>query len=276
METYDYDNGAQRTCVTTRHLVYNYYHAGPTSAAAKKIALLLHGHGDYSYGWRYTIPVLLSHDIQCIIPDLLGFGESSKPVNHSMYRLKAMAQDMMEILSHAGVADNEKEHPNFSYWKFFTADGTPSLLREKLPVFWNAAVRGAAETAVPMPELETRLLTGQVPLDWLRKPQIWDDAANENYLHTYWRGGWEAPMNWYKAFLENFEDEKELDPTAIVQTPFLTILGKFDPAIPPEAADMTSSLFARASIKILESGHWVAQEDGVGLGTMIVEWLGAL
>ncbi|KAJ4183086.1 hypothetical protein NW755_009934 [Fusarium falciforme] len=242
-----------------------------------------------------------------------------------MYRLKAMAQDMMEILSHAGVADNEKfivighdwgsqlasrvmlhhqarvsacisitgtyipplqkgitmddfiqEHPNFSYWKFFTADGTPSLLREKLPVFWNAAVRGAAETAVPMPELETRLLTGQVPLDWLRKPQIWDDAANENYLHTYWRGGWEAPMNWYKAFLENFEDEKELDPTAIVQTPFLTILGKFDPAIPPEAADMTSSLFARASIKILESGHWVAQEDGVGLGTMIVEWLGAL
>lgn len=167
-----------------------------------------------------------------------------------------------------------QQHPNFSYWKFFTADGTPSLLREKLPVFWNAVIRGAGQPAVPMSELKPRLSTDQVPPDWLRKPQIWGDEDNENYLRTYWRGGWEAPMNWYTAFLENFEDEKELDHLAIVQTPFLTILGKFDPAIPAEAADMTKGLLARSSTKILPSGHWVAQEDGVGLGTVIVEWLG--
>lgn len=108
METYGYDEGNQRTCVTKRRLVYNYYRAEPSKGVAKQTALLLHGHGDYSYGWRYTIPVLLSHNIRCIVPDLLGFGESSKPVSHSMYRLKPMAQDMMEVLSHAGVADGEK------------------------------------------------------------------------------------------------------------------------------------------------------------------------
>jgi soluble epoxide hydrolase/lipid-phosphate phosphatase len=108
METYEFDKGSQRTCVTKRLLVYNYFRAEPSSGVGKQIALLLHGHGDYSYGWRYIIPVLRSHNIQCIIPDLLGFGQSSKPVSHSMYQLKAMAQDMMEVLSHAGIADSEK------------------------------------------------------------------------------------------------------------------------------------------------------------------------
>ncbi|CAJ0551541.1 Ff.00g114710.m01.CDS01 [Fusarium sp. VM40] len=322
MGAYDYDNGSQRTCVTQRRMVYNYYYAEPTNGVAKQTALLLHGHGDYSYGWRYTIPVLLSHNIRCIVPDLLGFGASSKPVSRSMYRLKAMAQDMMEVLSHAGLADGDKfivvghdwgsqlasrimlhhearvsacvsitgtyipplqnkitmnefiqEHPNFSYWEFFSAESTPSLLREKMPIFWNAVVRGAGEPVVPMSEIKPRLSTDRVSPDWLLKPQIWADEDNENYLRTYWRGGWEAPMNWYTAFLENFEDEKELDHLAVVQTPFLTIIGKFDAAVPPEAADSTKGLLARSSTRVLSSGHWVAQEDGVGLGTAIVEWL---
>ncbi|KAL5610616.1 hypothetical protein FOBRF1_006733 [Fusarium oxysporum] len=314
METYNFDKRSQRTCVTKRHLLYNYYCAEPSNDVGGQIALLLHGHGDYSYGWRYTIPILLSHNIRCIIPDLLGFGGSSKPVSQTMYRLKAMSQDMMEVLSHAGLAEDEKfivighdwgsilasrvmlhhparvsacvsitgtyipplhtritmdefiqQFPNFSYWKFFAADGTPSLLRKRMPVFWNAVVRGAGQPAVPMSELEPRLSTDQIPSEWLSKPHIGDDRAKEAYLHAYWRGGWEAPMNWYKAFLDNFEDENGLDHLALVQTPFLTILGKFDPAVPPEAANATKGLPIRSSTKILPSGHWAAQEDGVGL-----------
>lgn len=94
--------------MTKRRLLYNGYHAEPGAGVGNQTVLLLHGHGDYSYGWRYTIPVLLPHNFRCIIPDLLGFGDSSKPVSHSMYRLKAMAQGMMEILFHAGVTDDEK------------------------------------------------------------------------------------------------------------------------------------------------------------------------
>jgi pimeloyl-ACP methyl ester carboxylesterase len=168
-----------------------------------------------------------------------------------------------------------QQFPNFSYWKFFVDDNTPILLREKMPVFWNAVVRGAGQPAVPMSELEPRLSTDQTPHDWLSKPQIWDDEANENYLHTYWRGGWEAPMNWYKAFLGNFEDEKDLNPLAPVQTPFLTVLGEFDPAVPAEVASKTESLLTRSSTKVLPSGHWAPQEDGVGLAAIIIEWLGS-
>ncbi|KAM0324598.1 hypothetical protein ACHAQA_007986 [Verticillium albo-atrum] len=234
-----------------------------------------------------------------------------------------MAEDIMEVMSHAGVADHEKfvvvghdwgsqlasrimlhyptrllacvsitgtyipplpdkitldqfvqQHPNFAYWKFFTDDATPSLMREKLSVFWNAVVRGGTEPSVPMSDLEGRLSADHVPLDWLRKPQIWDDADNEKYLFTYWRGGWEAPMNWYRAFLDNYEDEKVLDPLSVIQTPFLTVLAKYDPAVPTEAAEVSSALLARSSTRILPSGHWVPQEVGSELGLMIVEWLG--
>jgi pimeloyl-ACP methyl ester carboxylesterase len=83
-------------------------------------------------------------------------------------------------------------------------------------------------------------------------------------------------MNWYKAFLENFEDKKEFNHSATVLSPFLTILGKFDPAVPAEAANVTKRLLTRSSTKVLLSGHWVPHEDGVGLGTAIIDWLETL
>lgn len=94
-----------QTCKTTRNMLYSYHDFQPPYSQPKYIALLLHGHGDLSYGWRTTIPTFLAHSIQCIVPDLLGFGDSSKPVEIDDYRMRLMTTDMLEILADAHIPD---------------------------------------------------------------------------------------------------------------------------------------------------------------------------
>ena len=105
---FDFENMIAQACTTTRNLVYHFYDIKPKNEEARFTALLLHGHGDLSFGWRNVIPTLQAHGIRCIVPDLLGFGNSSKPLQKEAYRMKLMAQDMLELLRSAGVDDHEK------------------------------------------------------------------------------------------------------------------------------------------------------------------------
>lgn len=101
--TFDFGDYPVRTCIVTRHFLYNYYDILPHSGYVDHTLLLLHGHGDFSYGWRNVIPGLLARNIRCLVPDLLGFGQTSKPAKIESYKLKAMSDDMSELLRDAGV-----------------------------------------------------------------------------------------------------------------------------------------------------------------------------
>lgn len=97
-----------RQCITARNLLYHYIDSGPLQGRVGSTVLLLHGHGDYSFGWRDVIPELRSKGFRCITPDLLGFGKTSKPVEKEAYRTKLMCTDIMELLSSAGIPKDEK------------------------------------------------------------------------------------------------------------------------------------------------------------------------
>jgi hypothetical protein len=93
------------------------------------------------------------------------------------------------------------------YWKFFVSDSCPSLIRNNISLFWKCIVLTGKETVVPMSDLEGILrdaTSSSKPCVW---PTLWDQSTYDVYTNIYLRGGWEAPMNWYKAFFDNFEDE---------------------------------------------------------------------
>lgn len=98
----------RRQCITTRNLLYYFIDSGPIADSAGLIVLLLHGHGDYSFGWRNVIPVFCLNGARCIAPDLLGFGMTSKPVDKEAYRAKSMCHDMIELLASAGIQNDQK------------------------------------------------------------------------------------------------------------------------------------------------------------------------
>jgi haloacetate dehalogenase len=66
--------------------------------------LLLHGIPQTHVLWRKVAP-LLAQDFFLVIPDLRGYGDSSKPPggeNHIAYSKRAMAQDQVEVMKHLG------------------------------------------------------------------------------------------------------------------------------------------------------------------------------
>ena len=66
--------------------------------------LLLHGYPQTGYMWHKIAPALASQ-FSVVIPDLRGYGDSDKPetdANHSPYSKRAMAADMMALMTALG------------------------------------------------------------------------------------------------------------------------------------------------------------------------------
>lgn len=63
--------------------------------------LLLHGFPQTRHIWHRIVPHLTT-TYNLIIPDLRGYGESSKPPSVAAYAKSAMAKDMMALMNHLG------------------------------------------------------------------------------------------------------------------------------------------------------------------------------
>src|SRR3954465_3163231 len=90
------------TLTTTRGLTYSYIHIPPQSPKTSYI-LFLHGFPSTSHDWRHQISFFAAKGHGIIAPDLLGLGETSKPLELEMYRAKDMARDIVEIMVSEGV-----------------------------------------------------------------------------------------------------------------------------------------------------------------------------
>lgn len=68
--------------------------------------LLLHGHPQTHMMWHHIAP-LLAKDFTVIMPDLRGYGDSSKPPStpdHAPYSKRAMARDQIAVMKQLGFA----------------------------------------------------------------------------------------------------------------------------------------------------------------------------
>ena len=66
--------------------------------------LLLHGYPETHVMWRKVAP-RLAQDFTLVIPDLRGYGDSSKPrglPDHSNYTFRRMGQDQVDVMAHLG------------------------------------------------------------------------------------------------------------------------------------------------------------------------------
>ncbi|WP_046226357.1 alpha/beta fold hydrolase [Paenibacillus dauci] len=91
--------GFQQTTIHTSEISTRVRHGGDGPPL-----LLLHGHPQTHMMWHAVAP-LLARDFTVIMPDLRGYGDSSKPAttdNHYPYSKRAMAQDQIEIMKQLG------------------------------------------------------------------------------------------------------------------------------------------------------------------------------
>ncbi|EEU43835.1 uncharacterized protein NECHADRAFT_30431 [Fusarium vanettenii 77-13-4] len=80
---------------------YSYIHIQPTSRDTT--LLLLHGFPSTLSDWIHQIRYFSSEGYGILAPDLLGYGSSSKPSDVHQYRLKAMGDELIELLDHLNL-----------------------------------------------------------------------------------------------------------------------------------------------------------------------------
>lgn len=94
-----FGEGFSTAQIKTQQAKINLVHGGQGAPL-----LLLHGYPQTHAIWHKVAPALAQH-FHVICPDLRGYGDSSKPAStpdHYPYSKRAMAQDMVDIMSYLG------------------------------------------------------------------------------------------------------------------------------------------------------------------------------
>ncbi|POS73050.1 hypothetical protein DHEL01_v208561 [Diaporthe helianthi] len=91
------DTITKKTITTKRGFKYTYY-VSP-AASRKPTLILLHGFPDQADEWQGLINSHLKPaGYGVIAPDLLGYGETSKPTDPAAYKFRGMTADVVEII----------------------------------------------------------------------------------------------------------------------------------------------------------------------------------
>lgn len=80
----------------------HYLDEGPQDG---ETVLLLHGEPSWSYLYRYMIPPLTDAGLRVVVPDLIGFGRSDKPVRKSDYSYAGHVDWMREFIELLDLSD---------------------------------------------------------------------------------------------------------------------------------------------------------------------------
>ena len=95
------DTSHYKTIAVSRGLTYSYYSA--TAKEGKPTLLLCHGFPSTARDWRYLVPLLESKGYGLVVPDMLGYGGTSKPTDPAEYVTSKMSRDLVDLLDNDGV-----------------------------------------------------------------------------------------------------------------------------------------------------------------------------
>lgn len=65
--------------------------------------LCVHGFPDLWYGWRYQIGPWTRKGFRVVVPDMLGYGGTDKPIHPSEYSTQKLCSDLAALLDLLGV-----------------------------------------------------------------------------------------------------------------------------------------------------------------------------
>ena len=79
-----------------------YVDEGPADAP---VVLCLHGEPSWGYLYRKMIPVFLDAGLRVVVPDLIGFGRSDKPINDGDYTFDLHRDSLLAFVDALGLRD---------------------------------------------------------------------------------------------------------------------------------------------------------------------------
>ncbi len=98
---FDMDSSLYKDVRTSRGFNYHYLAVAPQ--ADKPYLLFIHGFPSTSYDWRYQVTYFSELGYGLIVPDMLGYGGTSKPTEVEAYTNSRSSKDLIDILDAEGI-----------------------------------------------------------------------------------------------------------------------------------------------------------------------------
>lgn len=96
------DNTCFKSVKASRGFYYHYYHT-PAEDLSLPVLLFLHGFPATSRIWWRQVEFFRIHGFGILVPDQLGFGESSKPTDPEAYKPSLICRDIVDIMDAEGI-----------------------------------------------------------------------------------------------------------------------------------------------------------------------------
>jgi epoxide hydrolase 4 len=263
-----------------------------------KFALLLHGFPESSLSWRFQVPLLVSLGYEVWVPNLRGYGGSSRPKGVDAYRLPALLGDVAGLID-AG-ADSRPVTLMAHDWGAiiawaFAADEVrpldklvimnvphPARMGEGLQT-WAQRKRSWYVYFFQLPWLPETLIganhaaaIGRVFYDMaVDKTNFTPDILKAYRDTAAIPGALTAMINYYRASARGPDFARyRRDLVKEITTPTLMIWGEADTALGVELTDNYEGLVKDIKlVRLPNVSHWVQQEAPGKVNAILTDWL---
>ncbi|KAF9581397.1 hypothetical protein BGW38_001605 [Lunasporangiospora selenospora] len=242
--------------------------------------LLIHGFPDLWYGWRYQIEYLTKLGFRVLVPDMLGYGQTDKPVSkdrtkaHPSYSPKSLASHMVELMDQLGL---EKAVLVGHDW------GAAAVSR----FGWHFPERAIATISVGNP-FQPIAKVAKTASDFMKENPSFEyfeifgteeaiDGLNnqdkEYYLEYFKAFGYEGPLSYYKCFEQSFREDQHLFGQRYT-IPTLLIIVRGDVLLTPEyCRTLPVDYYDSFTTQEVDGPHWVLTQNPVAVNNTIGSYL---
>jgi pimeloyl-ACP methyl ester carboxylesterase len=273
------------------------------------LVVLCHGFPELGFSWRHQVFALAEAGYRVLVPDMRGYGASSRPADAERYDSLTLAADLVGLLDHfdaeravfighdwgaATVWNVALAHPDrVRAVAGLSVPPTPRppvppipVLRKRLGedfyMVWFQEP-GVADAALAA-DVRRTLLAGDVRAsEWHRPsaplpPRPWlSDEEFEYFVETFERTGFTGGLNYYRAMERTWEVTAPLAGRTI-DCPSMFLTGADDPVRKFMPGDNLRSILTdlREEAVIEGAGHWIQQERPAEVNAALLRFLKTL
>ncbi|GAA1981148.1 alpha/beta hydrolase [Catenulispora subtropica] len=272
--------------------------------------VLCHGFPELAFSWRHQVYPLAEAGFRVLIPDMRGYGDSSRPEDPDGYDALTLAADLVGLLDALGLADAVFVGHDWgasTVWNLALAH--PDRVRAVAGLSVPITPRSPAP---PIPILRKRLGDGFYMV-WFQEPGVadavlnadvrrtllsddidaaaWQSAADEEspprpfmteaeldvFVRTFERTGFTGGLNYYRAMDRTWERTEPLAGRTI-DCPSMFLTGSEDLVARFMSADRLGAVLTdlRENVRLEGAGHWVQQERPDEVTGALLRFLQAL
>ena len=279
-----------------------------TEHGAGPAVVLCHGFPELGFSWRHQVLPLAEAGYRVLVPDLRGYGDSSRPADPAAYDIVTLCGDLAGLLDACDLSDAA-----------FAGHDWGAVLVWQLALLHPDRVRAVAGLSVPpsprppappVPILRARfgddfyicrfqepgsaerlleadvratmasVMADQASRDWLTAPApaalpAWlTEAELGHYVRAFERTGFTGGLNYYRNLDRNWELTAHLADRMITQ-PAMFLTGSADPVqifMPGTSIDRAVTDL-REHVVIDGAGHWVQQQRPAEVTAALLRFL---